>query len=89
MISIIFKKLNETENAKAHQKLAMLNAGTIQTTSRTISVFTTKVNKPKVSIFIGNVRNKATGLTKALTTPKTRATTRAAPNPEIVTPVKI
>lgn len=75
-------------NANAHQKLAISKAGTIQATSRTIKVFITNVNKPRVNRFIGNVRNKAIGLITALTIPNTKATTKAVVNPDTVTPVK-
>lgn len=85
----MFKKPRVMLKAKAHQKVVMVNAGTIQATRRTIKVSTTKVNSPKVRMFKGSERNKATGLITAFTTPRTSATTNAATKPSISTPGNI
>ncbi len=54
-----------------------INPGTKALTKRTSNPLMTKVNKPKETIFIGNVRRKRIGLMTALTIPRTIATTIA------------
>lgn len=55
---------------RAEKKSRTANSGTKRLVSIIIKVFITKVNKPKVKIFIGRVRKIRKGRRKALRTPK-------------------
>lgn len=73
-------------NIKAIQKLETLNPGKIKETSQTIKALITKVNNPRVKMFIGSVKSIKIGLIIAFTTPKTRAAIKADQNPFTLTP---
>jgi hypothetical protein len=68
-------------NKNAHQKPLTLNQGTISETKRINTAFITKVNNQIVSIFIGKVRTKTSGLIKVFTIHNTIATNKAGTNP--------
>jgi len=72
--------------SNAGKSEATSNPSTIYAVSNTINAFTRKVNNPKVRKLIGSVRRSRTGLTTALMTPKTIATTTADFNPPSCTP---
>src|SRR4030095_710258 len=61
--------------------------GTSAATSQSISAFTTKRNKPKVTTVSGSVNPTMTAQMNALTSPRTRAPMNAEPQPSIFTPL--
>lgn len=65
------------ENASAHQNPSTKNPGTMADATKTSTAFITKVNIPKVIIFIGSVRITRIGLINVLNTPITTAITTA------------
>lgn len=75
--------------ANAHQKDSTINPGTIEDANKTIKVFITKVNNPKVRIFIGNVKITKIGLRNKFNAPKTIATKIAVTKLSISTPGKM
>jgi len=63
-----------------------LKPGTKLLVIRSKIAFMTKVNKPKVKIFIGNVKITNIGLRKIVSIPHKTATTKSVGHPLIVTP---
>jgi len=70
----------------AHKKPETLNPGTIYAVNIIRRALITKIKSPKVNTVIGKVITINNGLTNALISPKTKATTRATKKPDTVTP---
>ena len=68
-------KINAAKNPSTTKPVTILLAKSIN------KAFKTKVNSPKVKIFMGRVRIINIGFRKALIIPKTNATARAAVKP--------
>ncbi len=77
---------NKIPKDKAHQKFDTSKPGTIELAKSTRRALITRENNPKVRIFIGRVSKTRTGFSKALISPKTKATSTAVPNPATDTP---
>jgi hypothetical protein len=76
-----FNKEKRRLPKKADQKPLMRIPETSLETNHSMSAFTTRRNKPSVTMVNGKVRITMTGLTKKLTTPKTRAPMNAELQP--------
>jgi hypothetical protein len=76
-------------NKIAYQKLATKIPGTINAVSEIIIPLITRVNRPRVRIFIGKVIRTKSGLIKALISPNTSANIKAAQMLLTNTPGKI
>lgn len=74
---------------RADQKPLTAKPGETLSASNIRSAFITKVNNPSVNRFIGRVRSNKTGRISTLIRPSTRASSKAAPKPEMVTPGRI
>lgn len=72
--------------SKADQKEAMLKPAIKLLANNINKVLMTKVNKPKVKIFIGKVKNSKMGLIKVFRIPKTTTNTIAVQKVGICTP---
>lgn len=74
---------------KAGRNPSTLKPGTIFETRIIKRAFITKVNRPRVNIFIGRVRISITGLRKAFIIPNISATTKAVVRVSTLTPGRI
>ncbi|MDX1535709.1 MAG: hypothetical protein R3346_03050 [Candidatus Spechtbacterales bacterium] len=74
---------------KAQRNPSTVNPGTIKEDNQTKNALITKVNKPRVKIFIGRVKKTKIGFMKIFRIPRTNATAKAVRNPETTTPGKM